>query len=143
MANTINTPVGASAPSSTASPTKSATETKDTFLKLLVAQLKYQNPMSPTDGTQFLQQTAQFTMVEKLEDIAKQSADLLTAQHNTEATAMLGRHVSATDANGKDITGIVTGMKITASGPSLKVGGVDIALGSVTEVDQPDQSTTA
>jgi flagellar basal-body rod modification protein FlgD len=39
--------------------------TKDTFLKLLVAQLKNQNPLSPTDGTQFLTQLAQFTQLEQ------------------------------------------------------------------------------
>src|SRR5688500_15735757 len=32
---------------------------KDTFLKLLVAQLKYQNPMEPVDSSQFMAQTAQ------------------------------------------------------------------------------------
>ena len=31
---------------------------KDTFLKLLVAQLKYQDPSNPADSTQFLAQTA-------------------------------------------------------------------------------------
>ena len=36
---------------------------QDTFLKLLVAQMKYQDPLSPTDSTQFLTQTAQFTTV--------------------------------------------------------------------------------
>ena len=116
--------------------------TQDTFLKLLVAQLKYQNPMQPTDSTQFLQQTATFTMVEKLEDIAKQSSDLLTAQHNAEAAGMIGQRVTATDSEGKDITGIVTGMRLTANGPTLKVDGADVNLSSVTEIDRPDQDTT-
>jgi len=40
---------------------------KDMFLKLLVAQLKYQNPMEPVDSSQFMAQTAQFTMAEKLQ----------------------------------------------------------------------------
>ena len=38
---------------------------KDTFLQLLVAQIKNQNPLSPTDGVQFLSQLAQFTQVEQ------------------------------------------------------------------------------
>ena len=40
---------------------------KDAFLKLLVAQLRYQDPMNPADGTEFISQTAQFTVVERLE----------------------------------------------------------------------------
>jgi flagellar basal-body rod modification protein FlgD len=38
---------------------------KDTFLQLLVAQLKYQNPESPADGTAFVAQLAQFSSLEE------------------------------------------------------------------------------
>lgn len=37
---------------------------KDTFLKLLVAQLSHQNPLDPADGLQFVTQLAQFTQLE-------------------------------------------------------------------------------
>lgn len=38
---------------------------KETFLQLLVAQIKNQNPLSPQDGVQFLSQLAQFTDFEQ------------------------------------------------------------------------------
>lgn len=38
---------------------------KSTFLKLLVAQLRYQNPLNPADGIQFVTQLAQFTSLEQ------------------------------------------------------------------------------
>jgi flagellar basal-body rod modification protein FlgD len=38
---------------------------KSTFLKLLVAQLKNQNPLNPSDGIQFVTQLAQFTSLEQ------------------------------------------------------------------------------
>jgi flagellar basal-body rod modification protein FlgD len=98
--------------------------------------MKYQNPMSPTDGTEFLAQTAQFSMVEKIEELAKHSNELLSAQQSATATGMLGRSIVATDKDGKDITGIVTGMRITADGPVLKVGDTEVAYGSVKEVDK-------
>ena len=50
---------------------------KDVFLKLLVAQLKYQDPSNPADSSQMMSQTATFTQVEKLEEIAKQNSALL------------------------------------------------------------------
>lgn len=38
---------------------------KNVFLQLLVAQLRNQDPMNPTDGTQFLTQLAQFQQLEQ------------------------------------------------------------------------------
>jgi len=49
---------------STADPSGLANE--ETFLQLLVAQIKNQDPTQPTDGTQFLTQLAQFSQLEQL-----------------------------------------------------------------------------
>lgn len=38
---------------------------QDTFLKLMMAQIRNQNPLNPTDGTQFLTQLAQFSTLEQ------------------------------------------------------------------------------
>ena len=43
-----------------------ALTSKDTFLKLLVAQLKNQDPTSPTDSTQFIGQLTQYSELEQL-----------------------------------------------------------------------------
>lgn len=67
---------------------------KDTFLKLLVAQLRYQNPMQPTDSSEFLAQTAQFTMVEKLEEIEKQNKAAASANEVLAAASMIGKSVT-------------------------------------------------
>ena len=60
---------------------------QDTFLKLLVAQMKYQDPLSPTDSTQFLTQTAQFTEVSTLQQIEK---DQQAIQHTNQLLAASG-----------------------------------------------------
>ena len=57
-----------------------ATADKEMFLNLLVAQLRYQDPMNPADSGEFLAQTAQFTALEKMQDVADQTAALLSAQ---------------------------------------------------------------
>lgn len=58
---------------------KSASD-KDTFLQLLVAQLRNQNPLQPADGASFLTQLAQFTALEQttaLKDEVSQIRSLL------------------------------------------------------------------
>lgn len=111
---------------------------KDTFLKLLVAQLKYQDPTKPADATAFLSQTAQFTMVEKLEDMARQNAELLTSQRALASSALIGRTVTTTGEDGATQKGVVTGVRLDATGPVLKVGTTapfEVPLGAVTHVD--------
>ena len=107
---------------------------KDTFLKLLVAQLRYQDPTNPTDGAEFLAQTAQFTVVEKLEELAKTNAELLKAERMTTATSMIGRSVTYTSTGGTEATGVVTATQTGPMGPVLVVGNDEIPLGSVTAV---------
>jgi flagellar basal-body rod modification protein FlgD len=106
---------------------------KDLFLKLLVAQLKFQDPSRPTDTSQFLSQTAQFTMVEKLEEVVKQQQEMVTAQLMAGTTSLIGKTVTYTGADGREATGVVTATTI-GSDPHLKVGNTDVALSSVKEV---------
>jgi flagellar basal-body rod modification protein FlgD len=103
---------------------------EDTFLKLLVAQLQYQNPMSPTDGTQFMSQLAQFAQVEKLNDISSSQTDATSWQRAVLGEGLIGKTVSGTDTAGNPVTDLVSGLQITDSGPllMLKNGGtMDVA----------------
>lgn len=55
--------------------TESALAGKEVFLKLLVAQIRNQNPLNPADGTEFVAQLAQFSQLEATlairQDLAK------------------------------------------------------------------------
>jgi len=113
---------------------------QDAFLKLLVAQLRYQDPSNPADGTQFMAQTAQFTQVEKLGQIA----EMMQAQQLIGASALVGRTVTYQDANGMTQTGVVTKTKLNGdSEPTLVVGNTDVQLSKVTEVRQTSDSATS
>ena len=52
-------------PGTTATTTDNSEVTKDMFLQLLVAQIKNQDPLNPSDGVQFLTQLAQFQQLEQ------------------------------------------------------------------------------
>lgn len=80
----------------------------DAFLQLLVAQLRYQNPLAPTDGTEFLAQTAQFTMVEKLNEMAEQSKNQTATNEVLAASTMIGRRVTFAVDSGTTPTPVAT-----------------------------------
>jgi flagellar basal-body rod modification protein FlgD len=67
---------GASTAASTSTSSINKDLTKDTFLQLLVAQLKNQDPMNPTDGVQFLTQLTQFSQLEQTMQINQQVKDI-------------------------------------------------------------------
>lgn len=102
----------------------------NTFLSLLVAELRYQDPMSPTNSANFMSQLAQLSQVEQLQTVA--SASKIGA-----AAALIGRSVTGVDASGTVITGTVTGVTNGSNGPSLDVGGNVIAMSSITQIGTP------
>ena len=66
MINSVNaTGTSASAQSSPSTPAADPLANKEVFLSLLVAQIKNQDPMNPTDSVQFLTQLSQFTQTEQ------------------------------------------------------------------------------
>jgi flagellar basal-body rod modification protein FlgD len=105
----------------------------DAFLKLLVAQLKYQDPSHPTDGTQMLGQTAQFQMVEKLQLLTDQNTQLLGQQQTLASVGLVGRTV-AFSSGGHGAEGVVSSVRFTPGGPQLTIGTSEVPLSAVTEV---------
>ena len=115
-------------------PTASKDFDKDTFLKLLVAQLKYQDPTNPTDATQFMSQTAQFTVVEKLDALSALDQKVLDATRAQSAASLIGRQVTYTDYSGTSRTGTVSGTTFGSQNPALTIDGTQVALDAVTAV---------
>lgn len=109
---------------------------KDMFLQLLVAQMKYQDPMNPTDSSQFLAQSAQFTALEKMQEVADQTAQLVSAQIAFGASGLIGREVTWMDPEtGMSTSGIVQGVNFSSAEPTLQVeGGHQLSMGEVSAV---------
>lgn len=59
-------------------PGKDPLTAKETFLKLLVAQIKNQDPTNPTDATQFVGQLTQYSQLEQLMEINQNLAKVET-----------------------------------------------------------------
>ena len=71
---------------------------RDAFLKLLVTQLQHQDPLNPTDSTEFTAQLAQFSSLEHLGNINDSLGDLQssqTASNNSQAVNFIGKIVKS------------------------------------------------
>lgn len=131
---TVNPLAGGGAPASSAQGVSSLAD-PTTFLKLLVAQLKYQNPLNPTSGTQFLSQTAQLTEVQTLTSLAATMTSQLASDRTLAAAALVGRKVTGVGPAGTAVSGTVGSVALTGSGqPTLDVSGTDVPLSSVTQI---------
>ncbi len=88
------------------------------FLKLFVSQLKYQDPLSPLGGDDFLAQTAQFSTVEQLVNLntrAASSAATEALYGRSTAAALIGRTVNA-EIGGIPVSGRVVKVEYAADG---------------------------
>ena len=94
---------GASSATSNSNTSSNLTSTptigKEDFLKLLVAQLKYQDPLNPQDPSQFVSELAQFSSLEQLTNL-NSSMDKVNAQSNTaQWVGAIGKKVAVTSTS--------------------------------------------
>ena len=139
---TVTQALAGSSGSGVAAPSGTDAMGSDTFLKLLVAQLKYQDPSKPADTTAMMAQTAQFQMVEKLNQLADQNAQMLSEQQATSAIALVGRSVSYTEGD-KTQHGVVDSLRLTPGGPVLSIGAAQVPLSAISEITSTSSAPLA
>lgn len=108
--------------SSVAQPKNGSTLGKDDFLKLLIGQMQNQDPMNPTDSSQFMQQMTQFSILEQITNVAQTTNAAASNQYDAQAVALVGKTVTYLDAQGNIGSGVVSKVTFTSGGPQLTVG---------------------
>lgn len=93
------TPINSAATASPSTGTASSVKaTKDDFLKLLVTQMRYQDPMNPMDNAQMTSQIAQLNTVEGINQLNATVTSLqasLMATQSMQATSLIGKTILA------------------------------------------------
>jgi flagellar basal-body rod modification protein FlgD len=109
---------------------------KNAFLQLMIAQLQAQNPLEPSNGTEYISELAQFSQLEQTTNLAQSSSQSVTAQRVAQAVALIGHTVSYTDpSTGATQSGSVQSVEINPEGATLTVAGTPgIELAGVSEV---------
>ncbi|HWI62231.1 MAG TPA: flagellar hook capping FlgD N-terminal domain-containing protein [Symbiobacteriaceae bacterium] len=106
---------------------------KDDFLKLLITQMRYQDPLKPMEDKEYIAQLAQFSSLEQMMNVGK-------ATSMNYGMLTLGRKVTGTTEDGAAVTGVATSARIVDGTPMIKVkkadgSTVDIELAKITQVD--------
>lgn len=123
--------------STSASPTSKLT--LEDFLKVLLTQLTYQDPLKPLDNQEFMAQIAQFTTLEQTQQVNANIQALLNNQSSLQSVGLIGRTVDFKTDSGP-LTGTVSALSLAGSQPLLTLtlpGGAvasNVSLSQITSV---------
>ena len=108
----------------------------ETFLKLLVTQMKYQDPFSGGDDMgDFMSQIAQFTMLERIIQLQQTVESLAEQQAPAQALNLLNRTVEVSNEYGELQRGEVTAVRFEGGKPLLRVNGQEYSMQAVKRVE--------
>ena len=118
---------------------------KDAFMKLLVEQMKNQDPLEPAKNEEMLAQLAQFQNLEEMDELNNNIIGLAVLQQSnalleqlTSGSALIGKHVQYTDATSEEpVWGRVDSVKIEDGIATLEIGGKSVPLADVLQVGAP------
>jgi len=115
--------------------TGSSELSQDAFLMLLMAQMKNQDPLNPTDSSQFMSQQAAITQVSELQKLNK---TLASSNQIMQASSLIGKEVSLINPNDSEstISGTVSEAKINSKGASVVVDGQEYPLENILSVKE-------
>jgi len=109
--------VSANAPAAT---TKASNLGLEDFMKILLTQLQYQDPLKPMDNQEFMAQIAQFTSLEQTQQLNDKLDQLITNQAALQSVGLIGRTVDISTSTGQ-VTGTVSALSLQGDSPQITV----------------------
>lgn len=105
---------------------------QNTFLTLLITQLKNQDPMNPQDSSQFVAQLASFSSLEQMTQLNKNITQVL----ENSVTGLIGQTVTVADQSTQSgfTQGTVSGIVYYADGPAVQVNGKNYPLSAIQNI---------
>ena len=105
----------------------SAADQEDRFMKLLVAQMKNQDPTNPMDSTQYMAQLAAFSQVEQSVQMNTKLDQMLQSSTLAQADAIIGRTITSADG---ETSGKVSEVRLISNGiVAVLEGGKEVTVG--------------
>ncbi len=91
------------------------------FLKILVTQLSYQDPLKPMDNQEFIAQMAQFTSLDQTRQLNDKLAQLLSTQSSLQSVGLIGKTAEFKLESGETLAGTVTALSFAGETPELTI----------------------
>lgn len=88
------------------------------FMKILLTQLTYQDPLKPMDNQQFIAQMAQFSALQQTEALNDKIDQLISTQASLQAVGLIGKSVTVSTSNGT-VSGTVSSLSFAGASPQL------------------------
>ena len=95
---------------------------KDDFLKILITQLRHQDPTKPMEDREFIAQMAQFSSLEQMTNMSRQFTELTATLKGAQAMNLIGREVEI--VNGDSTVGGTVDAVTGGAFPQILVNGV-------------------
>jgi len=95
---------------------------QDAFMRLLVTQLQFQDPLQPMEDREFIAQLAQLTTVEQLTQFNQQMVVLEQLNATNQAVALIGHQIEYVNAAGETASGQVSAVTFENGAAMLLVG---------------------
>ncbi len=112
------------------------------FMKLLITQLKTQDPTKPLDDKEFIGQMAQFTSLKQMNDLTENIKTLSREFTFTKAVSLVGKVISWVDDNGKYNSGVVDSIKVKNGDTFMNINGMEVPLAQIEEVKDVQKTET-
>ena len=116
---------------------------REAFLKLLVAQLRYQDPTKPLDPTEMVSQSAQLTVVDKLNEISTALSQSSSIDRLALAGSVIGKDITFASPDGYPVTEQVTSVRFDGTSLVLRTPTYEVALESVQVITEHAAGDTA
>lgn len=112
----------------------------DDFMQMMVAQLQNQDMNSPMDSSEYVNQMAQYSMIQAITDMTTSMKDMMSMSTTNYGVSLIGKEVTLAVSGGEgeieSLTGLVEGVNFYKGETQLMVDGKSYALTQVMSVNQ-------
>jgi len=118
---------------------------KNSFLQLLITQMRYQDPLEPVKDTEYIAQLAQFNSLEQMQNLNDKFDKMLRWSQMTQASSLIGKKIDGIVPQGVDsdgdgqmdlsrVSGVVNEVRYIEGEPLIVVGNAELRLSDVLRI---------